>query len=201
MRLSSTLFLIAALVLPGPAEASGGLRQLSLQDAVREAGLVLVVKKAKPFTEESWAYVPYRKGGKQRRAKIKTHFVRIEIVEVLGSRMSLLSSTSGESLMVPGKKHTFKPQDVKVGRVFRVVDSGTTTNHRVRARYLQDGTRKIPIYRRLGDALSVEELQKATRFVFLGSYSLAYEALEGVGGSGLVSAKHLRKIRRLLKKR
>lgn len=190
-----------SLAAPQVVEASGGVRQLSMADAVRSAGVVLLVKKAAPPTEKRPVFVPYRKQGKPRVAKMETTFIRVEIVEVLGSRMGGLSSTSGGSLLRPGKRHTFSPKSLVPGKVLRIVRSGTITNNSVRARYLADGTRKIPIYRRLRDEVRGEAFAKGKRFVFLGSYSVGYEALRGVGGSGLVSVKQLRKIRRLLKKR
>jgi hypothetical protein len=58
----------------------------------------------------------------------------------------------------------------------------------LRLRYLRDGTRKIPYYPTLAEEIGRADLEKGRRFVLLATFNTAYEALEGVGGLGLLPA-------------
>ena len=187
--------LVAVSLLGGDAMASGRIRRIPLDQAVRRADFVLVVKTAKPAWERRKAYVPV---AAKKHVEIKTSFYRVEVVAVLHKDRAMASKITGDSRLRVGKRHSFMSKNLTVGRVFRVMNNATVTSHGVRARYEATGVRKIPYYDHLADGAKHKDLEKGGRFVFVGSYSVAYEGLKGVGAWGLVPISKLARVRKLL---
>ncbi len=208
MKIGWTMISLAAMSLaaPHPALASGGLRTLSLEQALGQAAFVLVVEKSKPGTRSVDIPIPYTQKGKdgarKKVAQLKATYLLFKAVK----RLKLSSAArgiawTGASLISPGKKVTVKADSVgKPGQKLQVINAHEPINHNVRVRQMQDGTRKIPLYPVLADAVSQEELAKDRRFILLARYNLRYEAFEGLGGFGLVSIKKLKQVKKLLKK-
>lgn len=204
MRRTAPLWAAALLLcVPSLVSASGSIRTLSLEQAVRGATFVLVVERAKPASKTIQVPVPLNdeddEGKRRKVKKMKTAYHAFKVLKRLKPTGEMQTTWSGRSYLHPKKERTFDPDKAaKKGDVIRVVSSQTVINNSVMARYLRDGTRKIPIYPHLAESLLPGK--KAKRFLLLCGYNLRYEAFAGEGGLGLVSIKKLKQVKKLLKK-
>lgn len=179
--------------------ASGAVRHVSLEDALRRANLVLVVKPATPPTEVRKIYIPYRKSGKDKVMERSMRFHRFKVLRVLHRSGSSPASVTAASYVRRGKKVTLKPKEmVKKGRVVRVMSITTKINHHVTLRYLAEGVRKIPYYPRLNPKVAHKGKPRG-KMVLAADLSPRYEALMGSPGDGLISFSLLPRIKSLLK--
>lgn len=199
-RFSLLAMACLALVAPTRAHASGGLHTVTMKEAADMATFVLVVEPAKAGQELVQIPVPYEKDGKKMVEKMGTTYLSFKVVKRLKlSAAAAGTSWTDRSYLHPNKELTVKLEELAhPGQTIRVVNSRTVTNNHVHARYLADGTRKIPIYRRLKDEVGPEELKKHKRLILFAGYNLRYEALVGSGGFGLVSIKKLKAVKKLL---
>ena len=199
---SIALALVISTTMASQVAASGGDSKISTNDAVQRSPYVLLVDKADPPTEIRVVHIPYKnEDGSQAVADIETAFSRFVVVKRLHAGASITSSSS-DSYIHPGTTHTADYNKLaKVGDTILVVDSGTITSNEVKVRAMRDGARKIPLYVRLADGASYEQIEKGKRFVLLAGYDTQYESFRGVGGHGLLPLSSNKQVMRALKKK